>query len=149
MATPHRADRGRELRSARAATADERARAIEQQMTDDERFSMIISLMGANTAYPRDKRIPEDVKNMSPGYTPGRRVMASPRRPMATIASGLVVGAGRAPGATEPSVGFGGRLQGTPPGPIHRSPALGWPCVCGCALAAGRAGARRRLRHCV
>ena len=51
---------------------DERARATEAQMTDDERFSLIISLIGAvpSIGVPRDKRIPEGV-NMSAGYTPG------------------------------------------------------------------------------
>jgi beta-glucosidase len=40
-------------------------------MTDDERFSLIVSLMGAirSIGVPRDKRIPEGV-NMSAGYTP-------------------------------------------------------------------------------
>jgi beta-glucosidase len=52
---------------------DERARETEQKMTDDERFSLLISFMGAvpSIGVPRDKRIPEDVKNMSAGYTPG------------------------------------------------------------------------------
>jgi beta-glucosidase len=59
-----------------AATADDvdaKAREIEQQMTDEERFSLIVSLIGAvpSIGVPRDKRIPEDVKNMSAGYTPG------------------------------------------------------------------------------
>jgi len=38
-------------------------------MTDDERFSLIISLIGAVPliGLPRDKRIPEDVTNMSAG----------------------------------------------------------------------------------
>ncbi len=51
---------------------DERARETEQKMTDDERFSLLISLMGAVAAVgvPRDKRIPEGV-SMSAGYTPG------------------------------------------------------------------------------
>src|SRR5262245_7809334 len=42
-------------------------------MTDDERFTLIISLLGAvpSIGVPRDKRIPDDVKNMSAGYTPG------------------------------------------------------------------------------
>jgi beta-glucosidase len=58
---------------AQDATPDERARITEQKMTDDERFSLIISLMGAvpSIGMPRDKRIPEAVKNMSAGYTPG------------------------------------------------------------------------------
>src|SRR5215510_2739497 len=53
--------------------ADVRAREVEEQMTDDERFSLVISLLGAvpSLGVPRDERIPEDVTNMSAGYTPG------------------------------------------------------------------------------
>ena len=53
--------------------ADVRARRVEEQMTDDERFSLLISLVGAVPAVgvPRDKRIPDEVTNMSAGYTPG------------------------------------------------------------------------------
>jgi beta-glucosidase len=42
-------------------------------MTDDERFSLIVSVIGPVPliGIPRDKRIPEDVKNTSAGYTPG------------------------------------------------------------------------------
>src|SRR5262249_17407113 len=51
--------------------ADKRARETEQKMTDDERLSLIISVMGANTFNPvRDNRIPEGVP-MSAGYTSG------------------------------------------------------------------------------
>lgn len=51
--------------------ADKRARETEQQMTDDERFSLLISVMGANTLNPvRDTRLPEGVP-MSAGYTAG------------------------------------------------------------------------------
>lgn len=58
---------------ASADEADAKAREIEQQMTDDERFSLIVSLIGPvpSIGVPRDKRIPEDVKNTSAGYTPG------------------------------------------------------------------------------
>jgi beta-glucosidase len=51
---------------------DVRARETEQRMTDDERFSLIVSLIGAVPliGVPRDPRIPEGV-NMSAGYTPG------------------------------------------------------------------------------
>lgn len=39
--------------------ADERARRTEAQMTDDERFSLLISVIGARTDSPdRDERIP-------------------------------------------------------------------------------------------
>ncbi|HEY8543744.1 MAG TPA: beta-glucosidase [Acidimicrobiales bacterium] len=54
--------------------ADERAREVEAQLTDDERFSLVISLMGhipGSAVGGRDPRIPEDVTNMSAGYTPG------------------------------------------------------------------------------
>jgi beta-glucosidase len=52
---------------------DTRARETEAQMTDDERFSLLVSLIGAvpSIGVPRDKRIPETVTNMSAGYTPG------------------------------------------------------------------------------
>ena len=61
---------------------DERAREVEQKMTDDERFSLIISLIGAVPliGLPRDKRIPEDVTNMSAGYTPGIPRLGIPRQ---------------------------------------------------------------------
>lgn len=50
---------------------DKRAQATEQKMTDDERFSMLISIMGQHINLPvRDKRIPEGIP-MSAGYTPG------------------------------------------------------------------------------
>jgi beta-glucosidase len=52
-------------------SSDERARLTEQQMADDERFGMIVSVIGSNILFPeRDKRIPEDTA-MSAGYTPG------------------------------------------------------------------------------
>jgi len=62
-------------RSARSApsawSADERARAVEEQMTDDERFSLLVSVMGVNDVVTvRDDRIPEGVP-MSAGYVPG------------------------------------------------------------------------------
>jgi beta-glucosidase len=51
--------------------AGERAREVEQQMSDDERFSLLVSVMGASIFIPdRDERIPEGTP-MSAGYTPG------------------------------------------------------------------------------
>jgi beta-glucosidase len=57
---------------AQEPSPDARALETEQQMTDDERFSLIVSLIGAvpSIGVPRDKRIPKGV-NMSAGYTPG------------------------------------------------------------------------------
>src|SRR5262249_23906551 len=56
-----------------SSSADARARETEQKMTDDERFALVISLLGPVPALgvPRDKRIPESMKNTSAGYTPG------------------------------------------------------------------------------
>jgi len=52
-------------------SADERARMVEEQMTDDERFSLLVSVMGVNDVITvRDERIPEGVP-MSAGYVPG------------------------------------------------------------------------------
>jgi beta-glucosidase len=51
--------------------ADARARETEAQMTDDERFSLLVSVMGTNLVIvDRDERIPEGTP-MSAGYTPG------------------------------------------------------------------------------
>ena len=51
--------------------ADVRAREVEQQMTDDERFSLLVSVMGTNdVVLIRDERIPEGTP-MSAGYVPG------------------------------------------------------------------------------
>lgn len=51
---------------------DERARQTESQMTDDERFSLLVSPSGATrfTGGVRDKRYPNDVP-LTAGYTPG------------------------------------------------------------------------------
>src|SRR5262245_23606459 len=55
------------------ASIDARARATEAKMTDDERFALVISLLGPvpSLGVPRDTRIPESMKNTSAGYTPG------------------------------------------------------------------------------
>lgn len=48
-----------------------RARTVEEQLTDEERFSLLVSVMGTNPVLPvRDARIPQDVP-MSAGYVPG------------------------------------------------------------------------------
>jgi beta-glucosidase len=63
---------------AQDATPDDRARITEQKMTDDERFSLLISVMGPNTFDPvHDKRIPDGIP-MSAGYTPGVPRLAVP-----------------------------------------------------------------------
>ncbi|UMG92743.1 beta-glucosidase [Nocardioides sp. TF02-7] len=58
-----------------SSEADRRGREVEEQMTDEEKFSLIISVLGevpgSAAAGTRDPRIPDDVTNMSAGYTPG------------------------------------------------------------------------------
>ena len=50
---------------------DIRAREVETRMTDDERFSLLVGVMGAGELWPlRDERIPPGVP-MSAGYVPG------------------------------------------------------------------------------
>lgn len=54
-----------------AADPDARAREVEARMTDDERFALLVSVMGAGDMWPvRDERIPADAP-MSAGYVPG------------------------------------------------------------------------------
>jgi beta-glucosidase len=59
-------------------------------MTDDERFSLIVSLIGAVPSFgvPRDKRIPREV-NMSAGYTPGVRRLVVPALLMSDASMGV------------------------------------------------------------
>jgi beta-glucosidase len=53
------------------SAVDVRAREVEQQMTDDERFSLLVSVAGSSTVAPaKDKRFPNDV-TMCTSYTPG------------------------------------------------------------------------------
>ncbi len=57
---------------AQGPSPDTRAAETEKKMTDDERFSLLISIMGSVKAIgvARDNRIPENTP-MSAGYTPG------------------------------------------------------------------------------
>ncbi|MBO0757309.1 MAG: glycoside hydrolase family 3 protein [Bradyrhizobiaceae bacterium] len=87
------------LTFAQDASPDGRARITEQQMTDDERFSLLISVMGRNTFNPvRDKRIPDEVP-MSAGYTRGVPRLAVPPL-LETDASLGITNPGYRPGDT-------------------------------------------------
>jgi beta-glucosidase len=69
--------------------ADARAREVEQQLTDDEKFSLIVSVMGANEMRPiRDQRIPDDVP-MSAGYVPGIARLGIPALLMSDASLGV------------------------------------------------------------
>ena len=80
-------------------TADERARETEAQMTDEERFSLLVSFMGTNDVVgDRDERIPEDVP-MSAGYVPGVERLGVPALLMSDASLG-VTNPGYRPGDT-------------------------------------------------
>jgi beta-glucosidase len=69
--------------------ADQRASEIEGQMTDDERFSLLVSVMGANfTIAERDERIPEGTA-MSAGYAPGVERLGVPALRMSDASLGV------------------------------------------------------------
>ncbi len=58
---------------------DTRARDVESQMTDDERFTLLVAVMGRSELWPLpDDRIPPGTP-MSAGYVPGIPGSASPR----------------------------------------------------------------------
>lgn len=78
---------------------DDRAREIEAQMTDDERFSLLVSVMGAGDMWPvRDERIPADTP-MSAGYVPGVPRLGVPPLRMSDAGLG-VTNPGYRPGDT-------------------------------------------------
>ncbi|MFE1378130.1 beta-glucosidase [Streptomyces sp. NPDC058740] len=69
--------------------AYERARAVEEQMTDEERLSLVTSVMGTNPMGPvRDERIPEGTP-MSAGYTPGVERLGVPPLLMSDASLGV------------------------------------------------------------
>jgi beta-glucosidase len=85
--------------SAPDLSPDERATITERQMTDEERFSLLISVMGVSPNIPvRDKRIPQGVA-MSVGYTPGVPRLGVPAL-LATDASLGITNPGYRPGDT-------------------------------------------------
>jgi beta-glucosidase len=78
---------------------DARARAVEAQMTDDERFSLVVGVMGAGELWPlRDGRIPPDVP-MSAAYVPGIPRLGVPPLRMSDAGLG-VTNPGYRPGDT-------------------------------------------------
>ena len=70
-------------------SADEQARMVEEQMTDDERFSLLVSVMGVNDVVTvQDERIPEGVP-MSAGYVPGMPRLGIPPQLMSDASLGV------------------------------------------------------------
>jgi beta-glucosidase len=78
---------------------DARARAVEAQLTDDERFSLLVGVMGAGDFWPlHDGRIPPGVP-MSAGYVPGVARLGIPALLMSDAGLG-VTNPGFRPGDT-------------------------------------------------
>jgi beta-glucosidase len=78
---------------------DARAREVEARMTDDERFSLIVGVMGAGELWPRhDERIPPGVP-MCAGYVPGIARLGVPALLMSDAGLG-VTNPGYRPGDT-------------------------------------------------
>ncbi len=74
---------------AQESSADARARETEAQMTDEERFSLLVSVMGTNPVNPvRDERIPDGVP-MSAGYVPGVPRLGVPALLMSDASLGI------------------------------------------------------------
>ena len=79
--------------------ADRRARETEMSMTDDERFSLLVGVMGAGDSWPlADERIPPGVP-MSAGYVPGVPRLGVPALQMSDAGLG-VTNPGYRPGDT-------------------------------------------------
>ena len=90
-------------------TPDERARETEAQMTDEERFSLLVSVMGTNDVVrERDERIPEGVP-MSAGYVPGVERLGVPALLMSDASLG-VTNPGYRPGDTATALPAGTAL---------------------------------------
>src|SRR5262245_15815091 len=73
-----------------AQSADDRAREVEQQLTDEERFLLILGVFGQHSRMSpvRDARIPEGT-TMSAGYTPGVSRLGVPALQMSDASMGV------------------------------------------------------------
>lgn len=100
--------------------SSERARETEERMTDDERFSLLVSVMGANAMNPvRDDRIPDDVP-MSAGYVPGVPRLGVPALVMSDASLG-VTNPGYRPGDTATALPAGLALGASFDPPLARA----------------------------
>jgi beta-glucosidase len=71
------------------SAVDVRAREVEEQMTDKERFSLLVSVMGVNDVVTtRHDRIPEGTP-MSAGYVPGVERLGVPAQLMSDASLGV------------------------------------------------------------
>ena len=88
---------------------DTRAREVEAQMTDDERFALLVCVIGPSELWPlRDERIPPDVET-STGYAPGVARLGIPALRMNDAGLG-VTNPGYRPGDTATALPSGQAL---------------------------------------
>jgi beta-glucosidase len=98
---------------------DQRAQETERQMTDDERFSLLISIMGRHVNLPvRDERIPQGIP-MSAGYTPGVPRLGVPALLMSDAGLGIT-NPGYRPGDTATALPAGIALGASFSPPLAR-----------------------------
>lgn len=106
--------------SSSADDADVRAREVEAQLTDDERFSLLAGVMGAGDMWPvRDERIPPGVP-MSAGYVPGVPRLGIPALLMSDAGLG-VTNPGYRPGDTATALPAGLALSASFNPPLARA----------------------------
>jgi beta-glucosidase len=103
---------------------DERARDIEQRMTDDERFSLISSLMVVVYGGGREERVPADVPQIA-GYVPGIPRLGIPAQKLTDGPLGITNPGGGRPGDTATALPAGLALGSTfDPGLARESGAI-------------------------
>lgn len=102
------------------ADPDARARELEARMTDDERFALLVSVMGAGDMWPvRDERIPANA-SMCAGYVPGVPRLGVPALLMSDAGLG-VTNPGYRPGDTATALPAGLALAATFDPPLARA----------------------------
>lgn len=95
-----------------ALDPDARARDVEERMTDDERFALLVCVIGPSDMWPaRDPRIPPDVET-STGYAPGVARLGIPALRMNDAGLG-VTNPGYRPGDTATALPSGQALAAT------------------------------------
>jgi beta-glucosidase len=82
-----------------SADPDARAREVEAQLTDDERFSLLFSLMVVVFGGARDPRVPVDVPQIA-GWVPGVERLGVPALKISDAALGVTNPGGGRPGDT-------------------------------------------------
>lgn len=91
---------------------DERARDTERRMTDDERFSLISSLMVVDVDGERESRVPEDVPEIA-GYVPGIPRLGVPAQKITDGPLGITNPSGERPGDVATALPSGQALGAT------------------------------------